>query len=705
MKNLHDVFTTLRKKGKGQYALLTGCLFFSCLLITTFCLIMYSPMVQNTLPSGGDSRKQVMMIFILAIIGCAAFSVYAAGLFFRYKSREIGIFLALGAQKSLLVRQIAKEISSLTLASCSAGLILGMPFSWLIWAIFRITLIDTPEMALAFDFRAYTLPVLFMIFVFLSLVVMFYHFMKRINILDIIQESHRAEPIRAVPHWYGWGGILLIILGGFLGYFVPSFCVLVLHWYAPSILTAPFYLPAIIGIYMVLLYTVVGGWHRGKNRYTHLIANGMMQFQGRQTIRNMLVVTVLIAGAYFASFYTPTAVVPMQESFRSRPLDYSFFYRADQSMPNAKEISKLAEKHHATITDYVEMPSASLAVDGYSQVEQKGPLGTTYTEVYEEKLNECRFFSASAWNTLTGDTLTLQEGESAATLNRYGDFYDISLVTNPITKEYLSVTTLPNPLPSDKFVDCRVLSDKDYEKITKGLPLDWQEVQVIFQAENDSYALAKELFYTIVNCSDADTAIIDSYDRIQREKAHEKGELYVFDTENSKSNQFPVIDLKKPDSSDFRMNWMYMPQFRELDKVDFASTFAVFFLLFIFVAILCFGAAAVILFTRSLTLILCNQNIYTNLQKLGASNAYLRKTAKGQISRIFFVPILTGTLLIFAFYLFILAANGGDGHIVFTEWLGIFACILVICIISALLYKLYRITIKKVWSILGINYH
>lgn len=31
----------------------------------------------------------------------------------------------------------------------------------------------------------------------------------------------------------------------------------------------------------------------------------MMKFQGRQTVRNMLVMTLLIAGAYFASFYAP----------------------------------------------------------------------------------------------------------------------------------------------------------------------------------------------------------------------------------------------------------------------------------------------------------------------------------------------------------------------------------------------------------------
>lgn len=294
MKDLRSVFSALQKRGKNQYTLLCGCLFFANLLITAFCMMMYSPTVQNTLPEGGDSRKQIMMIFVLAVVGCAAFSVYAAGLFFRYKSRESGIFLALGMSRKVLSHQLRKEVLLLTLGSCGAGLVLGTPLCWLIWSIFRLTLVDTPEMALLFDWRAYLIPAAFTVFVLAALLIMQRRFLSRVNVLDIIQDSHRAEPVHAVPRWYGWGGILMMVLGGLLGYSVPSFCVLVLHWYAPGMLTALFYLPVLIGLYWVLLYTVVGGWHRGKNRYPHLVESGMMQFQGRQTVRNMLVVTVLV---------------------------------------------------------------------------------------------------------------------------------------------------------------------------------------------------------------------------------------------------------------------------------------------------------------------------------------------------------------------------------------------------------------------------
>lgn len=703
MKDLHSVFSALRKNGKGQYKLLSGCLFFATLLITAFCMIMYSPTVQNTLPEGGDSRKQVMMVFVLAVIGCGAFSVYASGLFFRYKSRETGTLLALGAGRKVLERQLRREVLSLVLASCGAGIILGAPLCWLIWWVFRLTLVDTPEMALIFDWRGYIIPVLFLLFVLVTLLAMEHRFLKRVNVLDIIQESHRAEPVRAVPRWYGWGGILMIILGGLLGYFVPTFCVMVLHWYAPAIFTAPFYLPALIGLYWVLLFTVVGGWHRGKSRYAHLIENGMMQFQGRQTVRNMLVVTVLVAGAYFASFYTPTMMAPGRTEIAGRPMDYSFFYRADQDMIGKTDIETLAAEYGTQITDYVEVPSASLAVDGYKYIETDGPMGTTYTEEYAEAVGEAPFLSQSAWNALTGDNLKLNEGESATTLGRYGDLVEIGLVTNPVTGKTLTVSTMDKALRSDMFRELRVLNDNDYAEITQGLTPDWQTVRVVFNAENDSYPFAKELFHTIVQHSGSEATRFDGYDRIIRADKMAAGELYFLDPESPERASFPDIDPSKPDSSDFRMNWMYMPKFRVLDQGDFVSNFAVFMLLFVFVAIVCFAAVSVILYTRSQTLMLTNSWVYEDLRKLGASNSYLRKTSRGQVKRVFLAPILIGTLLILAFFTLILVANGGDGLIDRSEQLGLAACLLIVAVISCGFYGLYRVTVKKAWKYLNIN--
>ena len=149
-------------------------------------------------------------------------------------------------------------------------------------------LVDSREMVLTFDPRAYLLAFAFALYVVTMLFALGSRSVYRTNIMDVIQESHTSEPIREVKRWYGPVGILLVVAGALAGYLVPGFFIRVLHWYAPPVLDAVLYLPALVGIYMILLHSVVNGWHK-RHKYRDIIATSMMKFQGRQTVRNMLV--------------------------------------------------------------------------------------------------------------------------------------------------------------------------------------------------------------------------------------------------------------------------------------------------------------------------------------------------------------------------------------------------------------------------------
>ena len=158
MRHFSEVYALMRRRNKKQYALLSGCCFFSVLLITAYVCMMRAPTILNVLPEGGDSRKQVMMIFTLAVIGCAVFTTYASGLFFRQKSRETGVFLALGATRTQVRGELYRELGVISLGSCAAGAALGGPLAWVLWQV----LPQTPEMPLASlqALQSMTLPLL-----------------------------------------------------------------------------------------------------------------------------------------------------------------------------------------------------------------------------------------------------------------------------------------------------------------------------------------------------------------------------------------------------------------------------------------------------------------------------------------------------------------------------------------------------------------
>lgn len=690
------LYAKLRKKNIGQYALLSCCCFFSVMIMTAYICMMRSPTILSVLPEGGDSRKQVVMIFVLAVIGCAVFTTYAAGLFFRQKSKETGIFLALGASKKQLKYELWKELSIISVISCILGAILGIPLSYIIWSIFRLFIVDTQEMALSFDIKSYSYIIIFSIYVIFMLFIMGYKSIAKINIIDIIKQTHSTESVHNVPKWSGVVGIILLIIGGFCGYIAPSVFVLGLHWYPPEGLTAIFYVPALIGLYMILLHTVSNGWGKRK-KYKDIISTSMMKFQGRQTLRNMLVMTLLIAGAYFASFYTPMLGTGAIMSFDDRPVDYAYHFRSDQNIPEKDEVFELADKYNVKITSWSDVPMARLGVDGEISVEKEITLGTTWKDVYYSLLKSKIFLSESSYEALTGEDINIKSGEIAGIMDASGEGQGVfdgnaTLVTNTITGESWSVKPLKY-LCNDILFGRYVVSDEDYEKMTFGLPLDYKERMIFFNVENDeqTYDFAKALFNKIVDRSGEEVAVYDSFDPVLKQVYVELYGYYFLDEQAP-----PNYDERN--SSDFRMYWQYMPQFRVLDKADFVKTTAVFLMLFIFISIICFMAFIVIAFIRCVTIAISNKNVYDDLRHLGASKEYLNNCARSQVKKVFLVPIITGTSLIYIFYSMIMFFN--DNKLTFYEVAGLLVCLMLIIAISVILYIIYRLTLKKVCHIL-----
>jgi len=709
MKTFTQVYASLRRRSRGQYALLGGCSFFSVLLITAYACMMRSPTILTVLPEGGDSRKQIMMIFVLAVIGCAVFTTYAAGLFFRQKSRETGIFLALGASRKQIQSELFREMGLLSVGTCAAGAVLGMPLAWVIWQCFRMSVVNTREMRLTFDPQAYLLTLLFSVFVILMIFVLGWRSIRRTNIIDVVQESHKSEPIKAVPRWYGGLGIVLTAAGLFTGYMSSTVFIQVLHWYPPEGLTGIFYIPALVGLYMLLLHTVVNGWGGKRRQYKDLISTSMMKFQGRQTVRNLLVMTLLIVAAYFGSFYSPMMGAGAMVGYDARPVDYVYHFRADQDIPQGEEVEQLAAQYDVEITRYAQAPLLRLGIDGYDAIETETALGVKVREEYLELKNSELFLSAGDYSRLTGESLTLQPGQVVCIIdpiNGTGGRMDPypHIITNALTGARLSVEPL-EPIAYQSLFGYYVMNDQDLAALSEGLPPEWREEVVLFDVADceSSYPFAKALFNEIVDRSGPEVAIVDSWDPIVRERDIAETGSYFADPETLLELNGITIDYNQREGSTFTIYWKYMPQFRVMDKADFLFSMAVFIMVFVFVAIVCFAAVFIIAYTRSMTIALTNRQVYDDLRHLGAPNAYLYRSARGQVKRVFFTPALIGTLLILAFYLLILLFNGETVAITVTEAAGLFASFGIIAGVSALLYGVYRLSLKKVCRVLGIR--
>ena len=699
MKSFGEIYSTLRRNNRKNYSLIISCIFISVLLTTAYASMMRSPTVLSILPEGGDSRKQVMMIFALSVVGCGVLTTYAAALFFRYKSREAGIFMALGASRRQIRSLMFRELTVIVLGSCAAGALLGSPLAWIIWQFFKISIVNTQEMSLSFDPKAYVFAGAFSLYAIISLFLMGIHFLHRTNIIDIVNEQRKSEPIHDVKPWFGPVGVALIIIGGFGGYMTSGVFKQLFHMYAPSWANIT-YIPLLIGLYMVLLHTVVRGWGLHKNRYKNIITHSMMKFQGRQTVRNMLVITVLIAGAYFAAFYVPMLGTTGIKETERRPVDYAFHYRADQDMLTRSEIEKIASEYSVNIINWQEADFANLAYDGDIQVDDEGG---RYHYEYRELKGEGNYISESTYNKLTGQSINVKEGRFSAVLDSegVGDYFistDATKLTNMSTGKTLN-TSFQEYLYYDMMASSYyVLDDSDYELISSGLSNEWRERLIYFNVEDVSqtYDFSEKLYNAIIDHSDKECEFPDYYDRVEKIAAERAGEVYWGDTPEATK-----ISYDQRESSQFKMFWKYIPKFRVMDRNDMLKTYAVFFMMFLFISIVCFAAVLIIGYTRCLTIAFNNNQVYDDLRHLGASPNYLYKSVKGQISKVFGVPALIGTSLIYAFYSMIMYFN--DGMLTDSEIIGLGTCLIVVASMSTIIWLFYRYTLHKVCKMLCVK--
>lgn len=699
--NMKQMDQKLHRADRKQSRLYLFCNFIALMIISAYSALMLSPTVQKVFPEGGDSRKQMYMIFVMTLVGCVVFTIYALGLFFRHKSGQLGILMALGASRRRLAPGLFREVIGLSGISAIAGTIAGFPFVWIIWHAFRLLLVDSSDMVLTFDFRCLLISVLFMLLVVGFACLTAWRYLKRTNIMEVIREEHINEPVKELGRWCGPAGFLVLLCGAVMGYGAPLACHRWFEIYPPEWLSV-LYAPVFVGLYMVMLHTVVHGWksHK-KNPYKNIISRSMMKFQGKQTVNNLLVITLLIAGGCFAIFYLPTTGVSALFRYASQPYDYFYKHQADQDAPDRESVETLGREYGMTFKEWRECDYATLGIGGNSIIEEED--GRRFHIEYVPMQSEAKVLSEDAYKILTGQEVDVKPGtylnitnqeESALTTNESAKEF-----TNMITREQLS-TEFAGYLHYDLLVEqditCCVLAQKDYAQITEGLTDEWRGRFVEFNVDGkDSYPFANAFYRLLVSSFDETCERPCYYDRVKKIRENEAGKEYWVDTDD-----FVVIDYDMADSFMFRSFWLYQPNFRILNQNDFLRNMAVLFMMFLFIFIVCIITALVICHTRCQTIALNNRYIFDDLRKLGASPVFLDKEVRSQCGNVFKVPSLVGMSAMFLLFGMILYAN--DGRMLMTEWAAMGVCLCIMGLIGGVIYTVYRTTVNVIKRQLGI---
>lgn len=675
------------------------CMSLSILLITSYLVMYGSDLVQKTLPNGGDSRKIADMIFFLAAAGCIMFSIYATSLFLRYKSRETGIFLALGAGKSKLGRALFTEIGKMMVRCSVVGILLGIGLASVIGVIFEHIASSGNDNRFSLSFLGIAGGIVYCMLLIICVAVMCVRFMKRSNVMDIINEQRKQEPLRkGITLSYLISGIVMILVGVFIGYFVPILSVNISgHWMGAW--TNLFYILAAVGLYRILVYSIAS--HRkGKNAqkyYDNMISYGMLKFQGGSIVRNMLVIALLLMGVQFGVFYLP---LQGGDNYGEYEDDISYRYPMDADELSEEEVFAMADKYQVSVQDYREAEFIQVLGDGVNREDMDE--NNNMIEEYNEKYFYYECISAAQFEAMTGKETEITEGHYRVIqsksgyeniFNRFDDTTRLYLQNEEdfISMEYDGLEIYRSLVIGAGYgEDSRyILNDADYEKLKADISQDKIIRQVLFQVEDskETYAFSKDLYEQFCSRAPESMNHIGAYNAYQ---AKVQGEEYGYDLPGIYDGKRPALEA----------DWLYKPSIVPMEKENSIMRRAIFLLLFAYIAVICLAAESIILYTRSQNVAMKNSQIFKDLEKLGANKKYLRRLLKSQLAKTFVLPTIMGCLLMFLYELLLLWQN--DGILTTGEIKVAGLMLTVIALIGLYQFALYKISMKNAAGVLEI---
>lgn len=694
-----NLFTKLKKYNKGNYRQFSFCYALSVILVSTLTLFMLSPFVQSRLPIGGDSRKMLYMVYAVAVLGCVLFIIYATGLFLRFKSREVGIFMALGTPKRVFAKTLTKEIVLLILKLGIAGIIIGGVIAFVFGKVYEGFVQSATGDNFSLPLTGFIGSFLFVTITVCIVMGMAVRFLKRANLIEILNEERRTEPIKknVDTKYLVWGIILIAV--GLLGGLIIPYIVSTMLKRSLSGFPYIFYVLVFIGLYRVMVYSIAvhkKGRHPQKY-YKNLISFGMMKFQGISVVRNMLIVTLLIAGSLFAIFFSATNLIQGLGSAASEANDISYRYLGDAEKLTQEQVEKLAEDYQVGIDNYREAEFLRLLGSGVSRenYDKSGKL----IEEYRKQDYIKNFISADEFERVTGIAVNVQPGMYQY-ISREGNNEnywflpdDLDLVQNPDsglqkplsyagTVEYSSFFYHYGQDGNANYI----LNDEDYAELEKGLSDEMHMTHILFDLSDtgDTYGFSKDLYARYCNSVSDSMKKMSAYDEYRE----------ATDSEYSYSEPVEI----EPERLGMEIDWKYAPVFVPIQEKSFVQSYATLLLFFIFVAIVCLVSAGVIGYTRSITVAIKSKSVLMDVKKLGADRTYLNRVLKEQVKKVYVLPTIVAVVLMFVYYTLTLWQN--DGTITLNEYPMIAVNVLTCLAVCIYQYVLYRYSLKKAGKVI-----
>lgn len=636
---LNDISRKLFKNNRKQYGLFFFSIVFSIAMTGAYGVLQYSPTVTNVLVDGGSTQTISQAMFFGSMLGIIVFLVYADSIFLKYKSREIGIFLSLGIDRRSVQKIIVKEYTLLFQIAALLGLILSVPLACLCWTLLNLFL-ETKETAFSIGYTGLVIAVLFSLLNWLILRTINRRYIKTVDILKIIKTSDENEATKN-------GRLFLLILGALL---VPAgiiafFTLQNLGGILNTLFAFIGLAGAVWGVYLLIIQCASIGdilkKYNDKAYYNNMVFYNLLKQKIRQYTRSIFVATLLITFTIFGIGFIAAGFIDGYNVALNEPYDYTINATYEHPMTE-KRLGEIAEESNVTITDIKCMDCLLLGVQN------------TYKNG-EHDWSSRIIVSEDNFNALSGTSISVPKGsytmyyDSSMKYKLNAFSADSSLFYNPTTEQEFTLTQ-NEPICRDGLFNTRsifssflILNDEDYRVIAASITDEYKAVSYMVNVENwpSTADFQNNILETVI--SDNDGVIFTNWHNSATfAKTGSQAEYLPFE-----GNETKIARL-----------WSLYPLSKLSSTTIQFEAFATYLMLMLFIAIVAFVSAVMVIGLKLVSTIWDDTEVYDNLRRLGMK----RKKIKGLISKqmlfVYFIPTVLGCIIgAFTTYRIMLVSN------------------------------------------------
>lgn len=636
---LNDISRKLFKNNRKQYGLFFFSIVFSIAMTGAYGVLQYSPTVTNVLVDGGSTQTISQAMFFGSMLGIIVFLVYADSIFLKYKSREIGIFLSLGIDRRSVQKIIVKEYTLLFQIAALLGLILSVPLAYLCWTLLNLFL-ETKETAFSIGYTGLVIAVIFSLLNWLILRTINRRYIKTVDILKIIKTSDENEATKN-------GRLSLLILGALL---VPAgiiafFTLQNLGGILNTLFAFIGLAGAVWGVYLLIIQCASIGdilkKYNDKAYYKNMVFYNLLKQKIRQYTRSIFVATLLITFTIFGIGFIAAGFIDGYNVALNEPYDYTINATYEHPMTE-KRLGEIAEESNVTITDIKCMDCLLLGVQN------------TYKNG-EHDWSSRIIVSEDNFNALSGTSISVPKGsytmyyDSSMKYKLNAFSADSSLFYNPTTEQEFTLTQ-NEPICRDGLFNTRsifssflILNGEDYRVIAASITDEYKAVSYMVNVENwpSTADFQNNILETVI--SDNDGVIFTNWHNSATfAKTGSQAEYLPFE-----GNETKIARL-----------WSLYPLSKLSSTTTQFEAFATYLMLMLFIAIVAFVSAVMVIGLKLVSTIWDDTEVYDNLRRLGMK----RKKIKGLISKqmlfVYFIPTVLGCIIgAFTTYRIMLVSN------------------------------------------------